>query len=228
MCNYFHFLSNDVFNNIQLDKLYIISILTLNNMSNDINSKYTYPVMEFLSLTSYPFQEGYYIPGLIENRNEALTIGLLSQIQEATEQKYLATALGISRSGVTVLITDMINKNLLEQEPNPDDRRGYLLKLTDLGRKIAAWMIYRKQVFNDIQLKGFTSEEIATFNNLATRMAENVLDSSERELKRIPTFNEADWVVDQKKLTLISDENRELFHNMSKRVQKIIKVPKKS
>jgi len=192
-------------------------------MSNDVNSKYTYPVLEFLSLTSYPFQDGFFIPGLVDNRSEALTIGLLSQVSEATEQKYLTTALGISRSGVSVLLTDMMNKGLLEQELNPDDHRGYLLRLTELGRKVAAWMIYRKQVFNEIQLKGFTKEEIITFNKLATRMAENVLDSSEREIKRIPKFNEADWEVNQEKLTLVSDENRELFHSMCKRVEEVIK-----
>jgi len=200
----------------------------LNCMSNDVNSKYTYSVLEFLSLTSYPFQNGFYIPGLVDNRSEALTIGLLSQVSEATEQKYLTTALGISRSGVSVLLTEMIHKGLLEQEPNPEDHRGYLLKLTDLGRKIAAWIVYRKQVFNEIQLKGFTEEEIITFNKLATRMAENVLDSSEREIRRIPKFNEADWEVDQENLTIISDENRELFHHMAKRVGEIINNSKEN
>jgi len=190
-------------------------------MSDDVNSKYTYHTLEFINLTTYPFQESYLIPGLIDNLNEQITISLLSEVDSVTEQKYLATILGISRSGVTVLTTEMIQKGLIQQIPNPDDRRGFLLSLTDLGKKVAGWLIYRRQVFNKYQMKGFTKDEIRTFNEMATRIAQNVLDLSDREIRHMPAFNEGDWKIDDKPLSILSDEDREVFVSMTKRVKKI-------
>jgi len=190
-------------------------------MMGDSKSKYTYQALEFLNLTSFPFEESYLIPGIVENRNEALTICFLSEIETSTEQKDVNTVLGISRSAMTALTTDMIRKGLITQEPNPDDHRGYLLSLTDLGREIAEWMISRKQAFNKIQTKGFSEKDIETFNSMAIKMAENVLDASERELKKMPNYSDSEWDMDTNIRPVVTEEDKKLFITLTKKVKKI-------
>jgi len=192
-----------------------------------METKYTYRALEFLNLTSFPFQESYLIPGIIDSRNEALVIGALSQVGNFKKQKNLDALLGISRPAITMLTTEMIEKGLIIQETNPDDRRGYILSLTDLGKKIATWMIYRKQVLNKIQLKGFSKEEIKTFNNLATKMAQNMLDISERELKHLPKFDESadvsEWDIGVEAPSLISEEDQKLLITLARKAKKLNK-----
>jgi len=194
-------------------------------MPIDMNSTYTYQTLELLTLSVYPFHDTYRIPGLIDSTNEALIIGALSQVEKYMEQKNLSTISGLSRPAITIITNEMIEKGLIEQRENPEDKRGYLLSLTELGKKVANWMIYRKQAFNKIQLKGINEKEIKEFNSIATKMAQNVLDASDRELNNLPKFEEYQQ---GKEVTpfLISETDRKLFVSLSNRVRSSINKKK--
>jgi len=183
----------------------------------------TYTSHELLNLAESPFHSGFLIPGLIDNANEALVIGAISEVGDFAEQRNLHIILGVSRPAVTALTNIMIDKGLIEQGTNPNDRRSKILKLTSKGKKIASWMIERKKLLNKIQLKGFTEEEIRKYNELSTRMAENVLDISEREISRLPKFDDKEWDSKKEVRRFISDEDQELFITMAKKVRSVQK-----
>jgi len=190
-----------------------------------MNSNYTYHTFELVTLSAFPFKDSYLIPGLIESPNEALIIGTLSQVEKYMEQKNLTAISGLSRPAITMIMTDMIEKGLVEQIANPEDKRGYLISLTELGKKVANWMIARKQAFNKIQLKGISEKEIKEFNSIATRMALNILDAPDREINNLPTF-ENYQPVEEETPFLISETDRKLFVSLSNRVRESTKKSK--
>jgi len=202
--------------------MYIIQLLS---MPTDMNSTYTYHTFELVTLSVFPFQESYLIPGLIDSRNEALVIGALSKVETYMEQKNLIAISGLSRPAISIIISEMIGKGLIVQSANPDDKRGYLVSLTPLGKKVAAWMIARKQAFNRMQVKGLTEKEIQEFNKITTKMALNVLDMSDREYAKLPKFE--DFTPGQEDAPfLIAEQDRRLFVNLSNRVRAAIKKAK--
>jgi len=189
-------------------------------MSNESESfPYTYGNLGFLKLANFPFHDTYFVPGLIETKNEIIVLQALSQINNFAERRYLDTILGLSRPAITVLVNMMISRGLIEQKPNPKDKRGYILSLTDIGKGIAKWMIIKKQYLDSIQLKGFKKEEIVLFNSMLTRMAQNVLDMSERELMNIPKYEEALKMDDVKLPEFISKDDQTLFIRFAKKVE---------
>jgi len=195
-------------------------------MKNDTDS-YTYLPQELLNLCMFPHHDRYFIPGLIETSNEALVIGALSQVGNFTEQKHLAVILGISRPAITAVTSEMMRKGLITQEPNPNDHRGYLLSLTEKGKRAALWMIERKRDYNKILVKGLTKEQIQTYNEVTIKMAENILDASERELSHMVSYEAFSPKIPEKFPSFISLENQDLFISMAKRTRKIAKSEKK-
>jgi DNA-binding MarR family transcriptional regulator len=63
-------------------------------------------------------------------------------------QRDLARAIVLTRSGVSRLVDRLVRKGLVQREPNPSDRRGDLVVLTDAGRAALrrTWPAYARGI----------------------------------------------------------------------------------
>lgn len=84
----------------------------------------------------------------------------------------VAEGLACVRSNVTQLVDRLEAEQLVSREPDPDDRRSILLRLTDEGRR--RYEIGRRVLGTAEQelLAGYTPEERALLLDLLARLAE--------------------------------------------------------
>jgi len=179
----------------------------------------SFQTMEFVYLTETPFLDSFLIPGLIDNKNEAMIIYILSENQMTIKQKYLYNMLNVSRPAITTLTEGLIRKGLIEQKITDKDHRGYDIHLTKLGSKVGKWMLFRRCHINQIQLKGFSPEEIKLLNNFDSRMAMNLLDASDRELRNLPKYEDFNEKMVSKIPTAISQYDKKQFISLISRVK---------
>lgn len=57
---------------------------------------------------------------------------------EASSQASLADAIGADRTRIIAVLDDLQERNLINRQPDPSDRRSNLLSLTAAGRKTVA------------------------------------------------------------------------------------------
>ncbi|MCJ7522169.1 MAG: MarR family transcriptional regulator [Dehalococcoidia bacterium] len=72
-----------------------------------------------------------------------LTIGQLKSLffidfEGTTNVKKLATALGATPPNVTGIVDRLVEQGLVSREGNPDDRRMFILSITDKGKALLA------------------------------------------------------------------------------------------
>mgnify|MGYP001407055281 CR=1 FL=1 len=87
--------------------------------------------------------------------------------------RFLARRLAMDRSNLSRVIDTMANDGLIKRKILPNDRRNFIITLTDTGRKKV------QEVFPDVlvdsmsTMDGFSNEEKETMMRLLSRMHQN-------------------------------------------------------
>lgn len=94
-------------------------------------------IVEALYLTNYPYR---YVPGDISNMKDLslLELKILRYIGngQRTPLKDIRALVGIPNATLTSIIKRFEKRGLIIRLPNPDDRRSFILELTQLGKTI--------------------------------------------------------------------------------------------
>jgi MarR family transcriptional regulator for hemolysin len=86
----------------------------------------------------------------------------------------LAQVLGKETASVTRILDILQRKNLIRREPNPEDRRSYLIVLTDSGRATFQRVLPIVRAIRDRATRNFDPGEISTLYHLLDRMRSNL------------------------------------------------------
>ncbi len=86
----------------------------------------------------------------------------------------LADSLGVTRANITNLLTVLMEKKLLKQFEDDQDRRKKRLMLTPKGEKLIASMQSERLSSNAAMLKGLKNKEKAEFLRYLQKCTENV------------------------------------------------------
>lgn len=91
--------------------------------------------------------------------------GILFLLKRRNSQKMseLSKGLGIDNSAITRLVDRLERQNLVIRKPNPDDRRQFLISITEKGSDTATRMGSIANGINDKIKEGFTTDEIDVF-----------------------------------------------------------------
>ena len=97
-----------------------------------------------------------------EEETTLMQIGVLHQIQEQPiTASELAKRRKVSLQSASVLVQGMVEKGLLIREPDPNDRRQFILQITDEGlakaEAVKAQIVHYMEGF----LEGLSTEEMA-------------------------------------------------------------------
>lgn len=98
----------------------------------------------------------------------------------ATPMRTLAAKLAIGQSSLSGLIDRMVVDGLLERQPDPDDRRAYLIALTDKGEAKRAEVVLERRRLNDRFCEGFADDELALVARWLTAIGARFADHDAR------------------------------------------------
>jgi MarR family transcriptional regulator for hemolysin len=107
-----------------------------------------------------------------------ILLHLLTQGQEMGQEQ-LVEQLDISKPAVSRALDSLETKGYVTRQRDPDDRRAHRIQLTNKARKIGPVI---EQIYNQlytIAMRDISQEELDSFVNLFSRMAQNFVQSGE-------------------------------------------------
>ncbi len=101
---------------------------------------------------------------------------LLAYVAEhgALSQSRLAKSLGIGRAATGSFVDTLERRNLVQRQPDPDDRRVWLVEITASGKEIAGEINKRDQVLRKKFRNGIGREERQQLANVLIRLGNNL------------------------------------------------------
>lgn len=81
---------------------------------------------------------------------------------------------GLAKSHVSMSVTSLENRGLVERIPDPLDRRTVHLKLTEQAKEITDWGCRVQKQFMDYLHQGVTEEQLEMMRMFADRVHENI------------------------------------------------------
>ena len=99
---------------------------------------------------------------------------------EGCRQGELADARLEDYSNVTRLVDSLVNKDLLERQPDPSDRRSHLVFLTERGRELANRLIPAVISERRALYKGLSHRSLVDCIRILDTLERNALDASQR------------------------------------------------
>lgn len=107
------------------------------------------------------------------NLTQASLIGYVNEFG-ATTQTDLADHLAIGRAQIGAVIDRLEARGVVERRPNPDDRRVWLVSITDAGRTLAAQIAELDAVLRAELRHGIGREERQALAWVMTRLQQNL------------------------------------------------------
>lgn len=86
----------------------------------------------------------------------------------------IASTLGTSRPNVTVLINGLLDKGLVNEEQDPDDKRRKRLTLTASGLELLEGLQAKREKLNSDLFAGFSREEMEKMIDFIEKFIQNI------------------------------------------------------
>lgn len=94
--------------------------------------------------------------------------------ESGISQKELAERTLKDQASLTRTLDRMEKKGIIERRVSPNDRRSFLIYLTNAGRDLRSRIVPIALECIDDAVKGFTAEEVKTLENLLKRLTANL------------------------------------------------------
>lgn len=95
--------------------------------------------------------------------------------EQGISQEALRRKLNIDKANVTRSVKKLIQDGFVERRQDPNDKRSYLLFVSEKGEKIRPEIESMFREWNDMLLEGFNQDEIDQLISYMTRISDNVL-----------------------------------------------------
>lgn len=102
--------------------------------------------------------------------------GILNRLWErdGVSQKELSEKSFKDQPNITRILDKLEEKGYIRREPNPGDRRAFLIYLTGEGRNLKEVLVPTAQKALDTALEGFSEEEVAQLKKMLNRIYLNL------------------------------------------------------
>lgn len=94
--------------------------------------------------------------------------------QDAINQREVAAVTGKDPASITRTLDLLVKKGWVERQAMPDDRRAYLINLTEVGWDLVHKITPLAKETRQLGLKGISQEEYAAFSSVINKIYENV------------------------------------------------------
>jgi DNA-binding MarR family transcriptional regulator len=92
--------------------------------------------------------------------------------EEGTPSTSISNRMGMEATSLTRTLKTLEEKGLIVRQKNPNDGRGVLIILTDLGKQMREQSKISVLKFNDVVKKNITEEKLLHFNEVADSINE--------------------------------------------------------
>lgn len=99
---------------------------------------------------------------------------LTEHTDHAVRQKEIEQIFSIRRSTANTMLMTMEKNGYIRREDDPDDARAKQLIITEKGRNASERMTDRLKEYDELMLKGISSEELQIFSDILDRMERNI------------------------------------------------------
>lgn len=107
------------------------------------------------------------------NLTQASLLAYVAEFGAATQTR-LADQLGTGRAAMGSVIDGLERRSLVQRHPDPDDRRVWLVDLSDAGRELAASVVEVDEVLRGELRHGIGREERQALSWVLTRLQQNL------------------------------------------------------
>jgi DNA-binding MarR family transcriptional regulator len=97
---------------------------------------------------------------------------------DGIHQEAISKILNLDKANITRAINKLIDEGLVNREIDSNDKRAYLLHLTNKGKKLEPEIVNILKKTTSTLLTGFTAEEKKTILNLLRKMYTNILETN--------------------------------------------------
>ena len=101
------------------------------------------------------------------------------KIGRAANQRRLAEAVGVTEATLTHHLNAMEKAGLVTRRRDPDNRRIHVVELTHAGEETFLRLREAAMLFDRRLRRGLTADEVATLEDLLSRVAANVAGNAE-------------------------------------------------
>lgn len=107
----------------------------------------------------------------------AIGFALLSiDKEEGTPSSYISNRMGMEPTSLTRTLKTLEDKGLIIRKKNPDDGRGVLIYLTDLGKKMREQSKITVLKFNEVVKNNISEEKLIHFIEVADTINELITE----------------------------------------------------
>ncbi|MCI1309444.1 MAG: MarR family transcriptional regulator [Lachnospiraceae bacterium] len=99
---------------------------------------------------------------------------LTEHTDHAVRQKEIEQIFSIRRSTANTMLMTMEKNGYIRREDDPDDARAKQLIITEKGRNASERMTDRLKEYDELMLRGISSEELQIFSDILDRMERNI------------------------------------------------------
>lgn len=108
------------------------------------------------------------------NQGELSLLVRLIKKGDGISQKELRNKLPISKSTLSKTVNNLVDKDYLRKETDPDDKRVTLIYLTQQGKEMEETLAKINRQAEDKMLQGFKDKEIENLSEYMERMLDNL------------------------------------------------------
>ena len=99
---------------------------------------------------------------------------LTEHTDHAVRQKEIEQIFSIRRSTANTMLMTMEKNGYIRREDDPDDARAKQLIITEKGRNASERMTDRLKEYDELMLRGISSEELQIFSDILDRMERTI------------------------------------------------------
>ncbi|MFH1321449.1 MAG: MarR family transcriptional regulator [Bacteroidota bacterium] len=101
-------------------------------------------------------------------------IVVIDKTDGTLSQQEIANALQLDKTSVLRIIDNLSEKGFVKRTKKPDDRRAYIIKLTDMGKRLLPRIYKAVDELNKEALSGLTGKQIKAFYSVLEAINKNI------------------------------------------------------
>ena len=103
-----------------------------------------------------------------------IVIILIHKTESTLTQQELADSCGMDKTNMLRTIDTLQNKGLVKREPKEDDRRAYVIRLTQKGEKVIPVVKKAFKALNKKAMDGLSERQVNSFYKTLDKITENI------------------------------------------------------
>lgn len=113
------------------------------------------------------------------NLTESLCLTMLG-INGASTPTQLAHHTGLATGSTTTMLDRLEKKNIIRRKPNPNDRRGVIIEITEEYSTAAQKLVSGVQKAHQELISQYSDEELKIITDFLSRFTENMIEHSKQ------------------------------------------------